>query len=128
MSEHQHVLVVAPHADIADGLIALLAPQLSLTVVSSYEEARQHLQRGDTYLLITELKLGPYNGLQLALLLRDGGESARAIVIGDRDAAWEREARQFGVAYIDRMADKGDMLRLVSALLESGAQSSEPAS
>ena len=48
--------------------------------------------------VITELKLGAYNGLHLAV--RANATSIPVVVLGERDAFFEREARQLGTTYI----------------------------
>jgi DNA-binding response OmpR family regulator len=120
MEEPRQLLLVAPTADVAEALVAQLASRHALTVVTTFEAAQERLET-HPHLLITELKLGEYNGMQLALRVRD--EHTPAIVIGTHDTVWEREARQLGVMYVGDDLPDGGMLTLVSHLLDSGPTS-----
>ena len=115
MDERHQLLVVAPTGDVAEALVAQLASEHCLTVVTSFEAAKAHLQKGP-HLLITEVKLGEYNGLQLALRVR--ASDTPAIVIGNDDAVLEREARQLGATYVNGVWSEGRMRALVSRLLD----------
>ena len=72
-------------------------------VVSSsvFEEAKQHIStvRPDT--VITDVRLGAFNGLQLAMLARDVRPDARVVVFsGFDDPVLKEEARRIGAVYL----------------------------
>lgn len=71
------------------------------TASSSFEVAKR-LLRSDKYdVLITDVRLGAFNGLQLALLARDLYPSITLIVFsGFDDPVLRAEAEQLGAAYV----------------------------
>ena len=66
-------------------------------------------------LLISEVRLGEYNGLHLALRAQVRG--IRAIVIGVRDRVIQQDAAMLGATYLE---DDGDTTRLHAAVLAAG--------
>jgi len=122
MEERHQLLVVAPTVAVADALISQLGGHHTVTLVTSFEAAKAQLAKRP-HLLITELKLGEYNGLQLALRLQY--EHTPAIVIGNQERGWEREARQLGVMYVDRVPGNGGMRTLVRNLLSAESRNAE---
>ena len=97
MRYRRKILVVAPSVRLAASLVTSLGEaHHELVMVSTFSAAMVHLgQRPD--LLITEVKLGEYNGLHLALRGRAIG--IPAIVLGS-DLLLEREAEQLGATYL----------------------------
>ena len=98
MNQQYRILVVAQTTTLATTLVAWLgAANHEFAVVTTFAAAKVHLStRPD--LLITEVKLGEYNGLHLALRGRAVG--IRAIVIGPDDAVFAGQAAQLGGAYL----------------------------
>ncbi|MGB7218703.1 MAG: hypothetical protein WBD07_07830 [Vicinamibacterales bacterium] len=89
-----------------------------LVLEKGFPEARATLgTRPD--LVITEVKLGPYNGLHLAILA--GGLGTPAIVIGDRDPVLQLEAEHQSAVYLTAPTDLGHVLALVKDLLTTAS-------
>jgi len=88
------------------------------TVTSTFTAAREYLDAADMQptLVVVEVRLGAYNGLQLALHARARG--IPAIVLGEPNPINECEAREMGAAYLS-WADFGDaeLQSVVSALM-----------
>jgi len=98
MNGHHHVLIVTQDSARGGSLGAWLASEgYSVMCVSTFAAARLYLQMRPG-VLITELKLGAYNGLHLAV--RAHATSIPVVVLGERDEFFEREARQLGTTYI----------------------------
>jgi CheY-like chemotaxis protein len=98
MNRSRSALVVAATPSLAAQVSAWLKPAGWLvSTAQSYATAKSRLEQGPD-LLITELELGDYNGLQLAL--RAQGSHVAALVIGRQDAVLERDAEQLGSIYI----------------------------
>jgi hypothetical protein len=92
------VLLVAPSPSFATAAIPWLADAgFRVTVVGSYEAAKSHIT-DRLSLLISEVRLGDYNGLHLGIRAKARG--IPAIVIGDHDPVLEREAEALGVRYL----------------------------
>jgi DNA-binding response OmpR family regulator len=92
------VLLVAPDRQIAaDARACLSDAGLRVTVVDTFGAALQHLYSLPD-LLISQVRLGDYNGLHLAL--RASSSGIPAILLGDPDVVLQREARKMGATYL----------------------------
>jgi CheY-like chemotaxis protein len=115
MAVQKIVLVVSPTPSMAHA-IASSVRQCGYTalVVRTFAEAKKHMELRP-HLLITELKLAEYNGLQLAL--RAQTADAPAIVISD--PSFEHEVEQNGAVWMSpAMAATDDLQPLVIRLLQ----------
>src|SRR5688572_30025363 len=125
MSRPLRVLVVAQATSFANLLISWLTPESYEPVVArTFAAAKIHLDM-EPDLLVTELRLGEFNGLHLAL--RAHSKSVPAIVIGDSDPVLERDSRELGAVFL-QTADlrREEFLRLVdSALITAAAAESQ---
>src|SRR5258705_5762767 len=87
----------------------------SATTVSTFHEAKQHLVLAPPDLLVTAVKLGAYNGIQLVLRANAGISS---LVIDDAyDPVLEREATSAGAVYLVRPIEDGSLAAVVERLL-----------
>jgi DNA-binding NtrC family response regulator len=67
----------------------------NVRVYSSFELARKALRESVPDGLLTDVRVGSYNGLQLALLFRTMAESSPIVVVsGHDDAVIQEEARR----------------------------------
>lgn len=113
-TNERHILAVAPSQSVAAKLVRLLGDASRLVVVTTFAAAKVHLDSPPD-LLITEVKLGEYNGLHLALRARAAG--IPAIVLGDR--VFEREAEQLGATYLSPVRlDTAELPSIVAHLLD----------
>ena len=97
MGPQRFILVVAQSQAVADAVVSSLGSAHNIVVVSTFARARFHLDLCPV-LLVTELRLGEYNGLHLALRGRSNG--VPSIVIGAPDPVLESEAAKLGATYI----------------------------
>lgn len=106
------VLVVDDEAATRQGLSELLTRAgYECTAVESFHEAHHIAQTDPPDLLITDIRLSGYNGLQLVLRFPD----LRAIVMtGYADKVLEREANQAGATYIRKPLNVNELLQIVS--------------
>lgn len=56
-----------------------------VTVCTSFEEAREHLKKDCPDAVLTDIRVGQYNGLQLALLYRSVCPDGRVVVVTGYD-------------------------------------------
>jgi hypothetical protein len=93
-------VLVEPN-DLARGLIQAAASRLGdVESFGQFETARARLRMGAFDYLVTNVRLGAYNGLHLAYLIAAGVGAPRAIVYSDeRDAGLAREAQRAGAFY-----------------------------
>jgi len=98
MQRSRCALVVAATPSLAAQLCAWLKHAgWFVSLAHSYAAAKPFLERGPD-VLMSELELGDYNGLQLAL--RAQGHRIPAVVVGHHDSVLERDAEQLGCSYI----------------------------
>ena len=97
MTECGHkILVVAHTPRLAGALVSWLGDSRNdLVFANSYAGGKAQLTAHPD-VLITEIKLGEYNGLQLAL--RGQAAGIPAVVVGPND--FEHEAEQLGVTFL----------------------------
>jgi len=85
------------------------------TTVSTFQEAKQRLGFAPPDLLVTAVKLGAYNGIQLVLRARP---AVSALVIDDGcDPVLEKEATSAGAVYLTRPLDDASLVAVVERLL-----------
>jgi DNA-binding NtrC family response regulator len=107
-----------------DDLNLLEAMQRSLkdavqTVVAcnSFEKARQVLKDQPFDGLITDVRLGAFNGLQLAVMARDMYPDMRLIVFsGFDDPVLRADAEQIGATYLVKPVGSPELLRLLEQM------------
>jgi ActR/RegA family two-component response regulator len=117
MTLHPRVLVVAP----TGGITRTLAPSLRSAgfepdVVSDFASAKEVLETGPE-LLITELKLGAFNGLHLAI--RAGAQGTPTIIVGEPDPVLEAEAKRQHATYLTSLANHDEIISIVRELLST---------
>jgi DNA-binding NtrC family response regulator len=115
MISQQRILLVAPSNHSTHTAAAWLeSAGYDLVVKRGFAEGRAELAtRPD--IVISEIKLGPYNGLHLAILA--GSLGTPAIVIGDRDPVLQMEAEHQSAVYVTEPVDPEHVLRVVRNLL-----------
>lgn len=110
----RNVLLVAPTPRLAATLISWLAEKdFSPTLVTSFNAAKDRLEDRPS-LLISEIRLGEYNGLHLAVHARALG--IPTIVIGDMDPVLKREAEQLAAVYMTYDLDRAELFGVLSKL------------
>jgi DNA-binding response OmpR family regulator len=110
------VLLVAPDSRVAARVLSYLTEAgMRVTLVDDFETGREQLQSLSPDLLISEVRLGDYNGLHLALRASSCG--IPAIILGDEDVVLKREARNMGAAYLH---PDEDQQRLTAAIRAAG--------
>ena len=109
MKSAPRVLVVAPTTRLANALLNWLAPfGYEVLVATTYPAGRDHLALLHPDLVITELKLGEFNGLQLAI--RASATDVPTIVVGVDDPVLQGDARHLGVSFLTSEELSGERL------------------
>jgi DNA-binding response OmpR family regulator len=117
------VLVVAPTSQLAANLMEWLTQAgCAVILVTSFSAGKSRLEHGPS-LVISEVRLGDYNGLHLAL--RAKASRIPALVIGGTDPVLQREAERLGVAYLTHELDRAQLLSVIERLVRSGAVADE---
>lgn len=101
MTDSASILVVDHDRESLDGLLAVMAEAgYRVTGVQSFEEGRRALDASPD-VLVTDVRLGAYNGLQLIIRGRALNPRLRAIVVtAHPDVVVRREAEQLHAIYM----------------------------
>ena len=96
----------------------LSAAGFAVIGLATYKEAVPLLLAATPTLLVAEVRLGAYNGLQLAIR----GHAARpdiALIVASafHDAVLQREAEQFGATFVEKPVEPGELLAAVQRTL-----------
>jgi len=119
MTAYAHALVVAPTPEIAQRLVGWLSSHgHEVVLLNDFASARQELDARPPGLLVTELKLGAFNGLHLTLRARARFPSVSAIVIGDADCVLQAEARTQHTQYLVRPFDESTFAGMVGEMYD----------
>lgn len=101
MSTSRRILVVASSPELAETLASWLSSAGHETrVLTDFVSAKPELDTHPPDLLVTQVKLGAFNGLHLAIRARHRHRDTPTIVIGDPDRVLEAEARHQDVRYL----------------------------
>jgi DNA-binding NtrC family response regulator len=124
MQPRRSVLLVAPSPRVMTSLFAWLSEaECDVTVATSFADAKAQLEQGPS-LLITEVRLGDYNGLHL--VIRAQAHSIPAFVLGDPDLVLHREAERLGAVYLTYDLDRPHLLHLLERLAPGVTATSFP--
>jgi two-component system response regulator GlrR len=109
------LLIVDDDVSLLDAMQRALRDSLRLVVAcDSFEKARQMLKDQTFDALITDVRLGAFNGLQLAVMARDMHPEMRLIVFsGFDDPVLRADAEQIGAAYLVKPVASTDLLKLL---------------
>jgi DNA-binding NtrC family response regulator len=125
MGTGRNILIVEDDESTLTGWVELLrAAGYLVRGVSSYEEGRHELAMMPD-LLITDVRLGVYNGLQLLMRGRMVNPRLQAIVVtGYADQIVRREAVYLQAEHLEKPVDADRLLQVVSNVLRSPAAAS----
>ena len=121
MNIGRRVLVVEPNPFLAQRLATWLSSQGHEThVCAGFEEAKPELDSWPPDLLVTEVKLGEFNGLHLAIRAKQHRPQTQALVLGEDDRFFAREAHQHGASYLAAPLDEQAFTAATAAMLSDG--------
>jgi DNA-binding NtrC family response regulator len=100
--ETRRILVVDDDMAVLEGLeMALTGAGREVHAYGTFEEGREALRTSTFDALLTDVRLGAFNGLQLALIARDTNPEIRIIVIsGFEDPVLRADAAAVGAEYL----------------------------
>jgi DNA-binding response OmpR family regulator len=108
------VLVVAPTPGLAANLMEWLTEAgCAVMLVTTFAAGKTRLGQRPS-ILISEVRLGDYNGLHLAL--RAKAIDIPSVVVGRADAVLQREAQRLGVVYMTDELDRKQVTSIVRSL------------
>jgi DNA-binding NtrC family response regulator len=112
MPRRHHVVIVAQNPALATALLSWLGSAgYELAIVTTFMAAKALLETKPA-LVISELKLGEYNGLHLALKSRALG--IPTIIVGPHDVVLQKDADDLGATYLTSVLRRSQVLELVA--------------
>jgi DNA-binding response OmpR family regulator len=114
-SARNRVLIVDDEPALLDALkIALERGECDVTACRTFEEARQRLLSEDFDVLITDVRLGAFNGIQLAVVARDRNPAMKIVVFsGYDDPVLRAEAANLGATYLVKPISAEQLLNFI---------------
>jgi two-component system response regulator GlrR len=111
------LLIVDDDVSLLDAMQrALRDPLRAVTACDSFEKARQLLKDQVFDALITDVRLGAFNGLQLAVMAKDMHPGIRVIVFsGFDDPVLRADAEQIGAAYLVKPVASSELVKLLES-------------
>ena len=89
---------------------------------SRFQDARAQLATTRPALLLTDIRLGAYNGIQLAFFAQDHHPGLPVIVLtGYEDPTLREEARRSGAEFLVKPVPGAALLETIRKLLDAGA-------
>jgi two-component system, NtrC family, nitrogen regulation response regulator GlnG len=122
MTDSPRVLIVDHDRESLGGLLAVMAEAgYRVTGVQSFEEGRRALDASPD-VLVTDIRLGAYNGLQLIIRGRALNPLLRAIVVtAHPDVVVRREAERLHATYMVKPVDPSRLLDEVAHALDQSS-------
>jgi DNA-binding NtrC family response regulator len=116
----QKILIVDDDQSLLDALErALRDAGEDVVAHGSFEEARRELRATSFDALITDVRLGAFNGLQLAVMARDAHPEIRVIVFsGFDDPVLRSDAEHIGAVYLVKPVTSSQLLEILRRVPE----------
>jgi DNA-binding NtrC family response regulator len=93
----------------------------------TFQEARAYLTLHTPDILVTDIRLQDYNGLQLVMQMGDKHPDARCLVItGHDDPVLRKEAEHMHAGYLLKPFERGDFLAAIEHLAGGGSPATDP--
>ena len=123
MAGRHNIVIVAQNPVLLTTLVSWVeAAGYQVAAARSFKEGRVALEKMPA-VLITELKLGEYNGLHLSLRARTAG--VPSVVIGPDDPVLIRDADELGAIYLTPTIHRHRILDLLAEHTEPSAENGE---
>ena len=110
------ILIVDDDLSLLDALESALKQegQREVVALGAFADARRALHTDRFDVLITDVRLGAFNGLQLAVLARDQNPEIQLIVFsGFDDPVLRQEAERLGAVYLVKPVTSRQLLELI---------------
>ena len=120
----QRVLVVDDEPNLLEGIkMAFESEARDVTACRTFEDARSRLLSEDFDCLVTDVRLGAFNGLQLAVIARDRNPGIGIVVFsGFDDPVLRQEAARLNAAYVLKPVTAERLLELVDECTTGAAK------
>jgi DNA-binding response OmpR family regulator len=117
-TRNQRVLIVDDEPGLLDAMtMAFSRAARDVVACRTFEEARDRLLAEDFDVMLTDVRLGAFNGLQLAVIARDQDREMGIIVFsGYDDPVLRAEAASLGASYLVKPVSAEQLLELMATL------------
>jgi YesN/AraC family two-component response regulator len=114
----QRVLIVDDEPGFLEGItMALEREGREIVACSTFADARQRLLSDHVDILLTDVRLGAFNGIQLAIIARDRNPAIGVVVFsGFDDPVLRAEASEVGAQYLVKPVTAAQLLDLMATL------------
>jgi DNA-binding response OmpR family regulator len=108
----KRVLIVDDEPDVLDTLAELVsAGGYEVVTRGTFEEARKDITSDPPDILVTDVRLGPFNGIQLAVLMRAARPDSPIVVLSAYDDPTLRvEAAHCQASYLTKPVSRKELL------------------
>jgi len=115
VTDKLRILIVDDDVSLLDAMQRALRDSMRTVVAcDSFEKARQMLKEQTFDALITDVRLGAFNGLQLAVMARDLYPDMSLIVFsGFDDPVLRADAEQIGASYLVKPVGSVELIKLL---------------
>ena len=115
VTDKLRILIVDDDVSLLDAMQRALRDSMRTVVAcDSFEKARQMLKEQTFDALITDVRLGAFNGLQLAVMARDMYPDMSLIVFsGFDDPVLRADAEQIGASYLVKPVGSVELIKLL---------------
>ena len=115
------ILLVSPSAESRNRMEQWLEQAgFSTESIATFEDARRRLTATSPDVLVTDVRLGEFNGLHLAIVGRERRPALVAIVIGPTDAVLAKVAEHHGAIFLNEPVTEEELVAQVTLLQEIG--------
>jgi DNA-binding NtrC family response regulator len=110
----KHVLIVDDDRAVL-GLVEqwLTAAGYSVVACDRFETAKKHLEDGAPDVLLTDVRLGAFNGLQLVILAKELGPHTAVVMSAFDDPMLRKDANLCGAGYLAKPFTRDQVLAAV---------------
>lgn len=115
-SSKRSVLVVDDDIELLDALEEAFneAGDLKTMALANFDDAKRTLRNEKFDVLITDVRLGAFNGLQLAVVARDSNPSVQLIIFsGFDDPVLRQDAERLGATFLTKPVMSSRLLQLI---------------
>lgn len=114
----QRVLIVDDEPALLEGMrLSFENAGRHVVACRSFEDARGRLLAEDFDAMVTDVRLGAFNGIQLAVIARDRNRTMTIVVFsGFDDPVLREEASHLGAAYVVKPVSAEHLLELMADL------------
>jgi DNA-binding NtrC family response regulator len=123
MTSRKTVLLVDDDAQLLAAIREwMLSDGYDVVACSRFEDARAYLRSHAPDVLLSDVRLGAFNGLQLALYLSDAQpRTTMMLMSGYEDAVLRRDAKTCGAHFLLKPLDRGQLLARIRQAVEAAS-------